>query len=689
MNSKKLSLITMDSHTNEVLYNQLKMLLGDSTTIERHTTNDAVQIYIDSPVALVSRASLKEQLASKFTFAATTRVIWAKRSISKQGIKTLLTLPMGTRGVLFVGGKGGSLDNIRLIEQLGISHLDLQPENPGQLDYDADMIITAGKTELLKGMRLPVVDIGIFRLDITTIVEVLSALDLLELKGAEVSARYAREIIDLSQEVACALQQVINFSNQLEVAINANHDGIIMTDENGKIMVSNRAAEQLFRLPKEKIAGLPFTERNGFPWNWRELHSADNSILRLNDIKLVVNANPVETPSGRSGTMLTFRDVTEIQRLEEMVRRERSVKGHVARFSFQDIVGQSEEVKAAIRIGQRIGQTDGTVLIYGESGTGKELFAQAIHNSSTRRHGPFVAVNFSAVAESLMESELFGYAEGAFTGARKGGKPGLFELAHGGSILLDEIGDSSPALQARLLRVLQEKQVMRVGGTKIIPVDVRVIAVTNKYLPDLIKSGTFREDLYYRLNVLPLNPPSLRERRDDIMVLLDHIFAERRRQLKLTPETSQVLTHYSWPGNIRELINLVEYLDCTTGPDEIIGVQHLPRHFLGMPGRTATEQPVTFEDLLEQLASTAPLSEYLLIMRQVNNNLAACGSAGRRSLSRLIQGMTEGRLRTRLRTLKVLNCVVLLSGRRGTRLTQRGIALLKALEQRATEEKFW
>jgi transcriptional regulator with PAS, ATPase and Fis domain len=209
---------------------------------------------------------------------------------------------------------------------------------------------------------------------------------------------------------------------------------------------------------------------------------------------------------------------------------------------------------------------DSNLLIYGETGTGKEVFAQSIHNQSKRKKGPFVSVNTASIAPSLLESELFGYVEGAFTGARKGGKLGLFELAHGGTIFLDEIGELSPDIQSRLLRVLQEKEIMRIGDDKIIPVDVRVICATNRDLSELVQKGGFRADLYYRINVLSLRLPPLRERGEDILELFKYfvqdLAAHEGKKITIEPDAMNLLMAYHWPGNIRELHNIAELLVC-------------------------------------------------------------------------------------------------------------------------------
>ena len=207
--------------------------------------------------------------------------------------------------------------------------------------------------------------------------------------------------------------------------------------------------------------------------------------------------------------------------MENIVRTNLMKRGHTSKYDFSNIIGKSKKITETKEIARKLARSNSTLLLIGESGTGKELFAHAIHKASNKQHGPFVAVNFAALPENLLESELFGYEEGAFTGARKGGHAGLFEQAHKGTIFLDEIGDASMKIQARLLRVLQEKEVLRIGGTKIIPIDVRIIAATNKNLEDLVSAGKFREDLFYRLKVLPIRIPPLRERKEDIPLLIE------------------------------------------------------------------------------------------------------------------------------------------------------------------------
>lgn len=259
-----------------------------------------------------------------------------------------------------------------------------------------------------------------------------------------------------------------------------------------------------------------------------------------------------------------------------------------ARYNFSDIVGQSEAIKQTIAIAENVANGVSTILIYGETGTGKELFAQSIHNASDRRDKPFVAINCGALPPSLIESNLFGYVEGAFTGAKKGGVPGAFEQANGGTIFLDEISEMDPNLQTKLLRVLQEREVVRIGGVKPIRIDVRVIASTNKDLTKLIEEGSFRSDLYYRLNVIQIKVPPLRERISDIPLLVNYFIRKYntllgKYVLEASQEALQILQEYNWPGNVRELQNCIENaLNMTQKDEKIIYPHHLPPYIQDM-----------------------------------------------------------------------------------------------------------
>ena len=276
------------------------------------------------------------------------------------------------------------------------------------------------------------------------------------------------------------------------------------------------------------------------------------------DINVLLTAKRIETSGTKHGTILNMKSFSEASNIASSILHKSEYK-----VEFSDIVGESKAICEVIDFSHKIAGSDSTVLIRGESGTGKELFARAIHNHSSRKDGPFVAINCGAIPETLLESELFGYEDGAFTGAKKGGKIGKCQLANGGTLFLDEVGDIPIFLQVKFLRMLQERTIEKVGGNKDIPIDIRVIAATNRNLETMIEDGEFRSDLYYRLNVIPIFIPPLRERSEDILVISRHFMEKYSKHLRkhvhdMTPQAAKILTDYPWPGNIRELENTIE-----------------------------------------------------------------------------------------------------------------------------------
>lgn len=354
-------------------------------------------------------------------------------------------------------------------------------------------------------------------------------------------------------------------AEELRTIINFAHEGIIATDKHGVITVFNPSAEKITGISRQSVIGRLVSEvipSTGLNRVVETRQPELSQIQTIGNVKILTNRIPIITKGEVTGAVATFQDIGAIQKAEEKIREGLYQKGFIAKTTFADIVGQSEIMAEVKKKAVLYAKSDSTILILGETGTGKELFAQAIHNESARCKRPFVAINCAALPANLLESELFGYEEGAFTGAKKGGKPGLFELAHGGTIFLDEIGEVPMAIQSRLLRVLQEHEVLRIGGERIIPVNIRVIAATNKDLWDMVKQGLFREDLYYRLCVLEIHLPPLRQRRVDIPLLITKFLQGYRKDLP--PEVIQkiaghpLLSEYQWPGNIRELHNFVE-----------------------------------------------------------------------------------------------------------------------------------
>ncbi|MDR1889661.1 MAG: sigma 54-interacting transcriptional regulator [Zoogloeaceae bacterium] len=355
----------------------------------------------------------------------------------------------------------------------------------------------------------------------------------------------------------------------LYTVLNTTDNGIMAVDAAGIVTMFNAVAERHTARDARDVIGRPASlvlPEFDLDQAIRSGESEPNALVRVRGETLVCNIDLVRVDTVVSGVVCTFQDANTIQAMEATVRRHIHASGHVATVHFQDIQGHGRAIRESVVTAREYARSDATVFLAGETGTGKELFAQSIHNHSARNRGPFVAVNCAALPGHLLESELFGYVAGAFTGASNKGKAGLFELAHGGTIFLDEVTEIEPGIQAKLLRVLQEKKVMRLGSDQVNPINVRVIASTNKDLKKLASSNDFRQDLYYRLNVLLLHLPPLRARKEDIPLLCAFFlknFPQAERLPIFTPDAFAVLKAYSWPGNIRELQNVMVRLAAT------------------------------------------------------------------------------------------------------------------------------
>lgn len=407
-----------------------------------------------------------------------------------------------------------------------------------------------------------------------------------EVVGAVAIFRDITEIMALAEEVT----NLKDLQSMLQAIIQSSDEAISVVDQYGNGLLINPAYTRLTGFSQEDIIGKPATvdisEGDSMHMQVLKTKKAVRGVpMKLGPKRkdVVVNVAPVVVDGEMIGSVGVIHDVSEFKRLtEELESARRIIRNLEAKYSFADIIGYSESMQQAIEQAKKAASTPATVLLRGESGTGKELFAHAIHNESERKYNQFIRVNCAAISESLLESELFGYEEGAFTGARRGGKRGLFEEASGGTIFLDEIGELSMSMQVMLLRVLQEREVVRVGGTKPINIDVRVIAATHVNLEAAIGAGRFREDLYYRLHVVPIHIPPLRQRLEDIKPIAMHLLRKAnleygRNVEELHEETLQMLLSYHWPGNVRELENVLGRAMIHMRINErIIMPEHLP-----------------------------------------------------------------------------------------------------------------
>jgi len=364
-------------------------------------------------------------------------------------------------------------------------------------------------------------------------------------------------------------QEEIEKNRWLGAIVNENDHGILTWDRQGNVVLLNHQAEKILHLGSLQVIGHKVEDlRSQIPLLNQALDSRDAySVVQTEGMEYLVSSQKLMLDDKTLGGIIQITDVRNIETMELHARRSKSENGFIATTHFVDIQGHTPGIEHAKQLAKKYANSNASVLITGESGSGKELFAQSIHNYSQRWTEPFVAVNCSSLTDSLLESELFGYEEGAFTGAKKKGNPGLFELAHGGTLFMDEVGEMPLYMQTKLLRVLQERTVRRIGGNRSISLDIKFVFATNRNLAKEVKQGHFRADLYYRINVLPLHIPPLRERKEDIPLIAQSMCKEILQTMvlgeggySLQAENLMLLMDYEWPGNVRELRNFVEWM---------------------------------------------------------------------------------------------------------------------------------
>jgi sigma-54 dependent transcriptional regulator, acetoin dehydrogenase operon transcriptional activator AcoR len=689
IDNKKIILITVTEVTSIELKKQLHHFLGDKVQIDSYYIGNMPE-NLESDLIVLSSRFIFHQVNQCVKDKG--KILVSRRGIDYNSISLLVDRKPGSNALVVMDLYEDALGFCDVLREIGFSDIHFFPwvsgmEVPKQIDF----AVTTSKRHFIPEHISDVINVGIRRIDFTTMIEILYRLELLDEKASLFSSRFANTLVNLYKNLFLVAEETTKVKEYMESILQLNHDGVIVTDQDGHVILFNRTAELItgFRagdLVRESyFAHLPQLKLMESIKQNRRLEE----MIPFGHSQVVVSCSPVYIKERAIGAVAVLKDISEIQRLEKVIQKQLKKSGHIAKYSFADIHGKSEEIQTTITIAQKLAMVDSSILITGESGVGKELFAQAIHNLSSRKNGPFVAANFSAFADTLIESELFGYEDGAFTGAKRGGKPGLFELAHGGTIFLDEIGDASPNIQSRLLRVLQEKEIMRVGDTKMRQVDVRIIAATNKDLVERIKKGLFREDLYYRLASLPLIIPPLRERKNDIGFLLDQFISSvnktRKVPFQLELEARNALIEHSWHGNIRELKNTIEYLNAIVTSDCML-LEDLP----GTLGVDKRKTPVPAEEshvdeVIAALMMKDRWMEYYLCLYEMKRSYHLGKGIGRRRLAGLLSGssypLTEQEVRSRLTELERLGCVTIQAGAAGTKLTPFGVELWKKWEE--------
>jgi transcriptional regulator with PAS, ATPase and Fis domain len=663
---KKILLLTKSEEAFQLIQKQLEDLFPHSVLIVKYASEVDFEEF-DLLIATYPYKGLKVFPSEK--------TIIVKRTIHVSFIEKLLQLPRATTCYVASNTYEASIESIEMLQNFGIQlNMLPYPRSESELNTEISTVITHHLHLIPSNKFSKVIEIGIRPLDFTTIVDIAVRLQLNIHTHSVFKATNMDEIVRLNLSLSESNRLLKNVYQQVEAIINTSQDGIITLNSQNTIIQVNKALLGVLTGHNTKsIIGRSFSDV--FP-SFELFPNRDDYLYTLNEVQFVVQQLPITLNDGEIGTLIVFREINKLQQTEQEVRRKIHAHGFVSKYQFSQIIGDSQILQETIDKARRLGASEQPILILGENGTGKELFAHSLHHISKRKNYPFVPINFAGLPESLAESELFGYEDGAFTGAKKGGKPGFFELAHNGTIFLDEIGDAPPSIQAALLRVLQEKQILRVGGIQLIPVNVRIIAATNKDLVQLVEQGKFREDLFYRLNVLPLHIPSLRERREDIIPLLEYFFSKQLlKPIRLEDKVKNQLLAYSWPGNIRELENTVYYLSAIIKED-VIHVADLPNKFL--------ETGHADESILNQLETEGSLSEFTTILTYLYSAKQNNWHTGRTAMEAYFKKekvipLSSQQIKSRMSILKKYNLIEIGSTRQGSWITQLGIRVLETI----------
>lgn len=563
--AKKIAIITWDAQTVRFYEKQIHTFFSGCAEIETYNVQDGSASRIrKADLYLVSTCAYGEYEDVYHYLPLGGEIVIIQVTITRESLHRLLAVKRGSRALLVNISQRMVTETMAFFNQIGVNNIEFEPYYPGApIPADVRLAVTPGEGRYVPAGVTDILDIGPRILSVGTIIEVALKLRCDSVLEQEAFRDYTGVVVDNNYSFQCLFHRSAQLESLFEILQETLDVGIIGVDAEGVVFAFNKKAAYVTGLDREDVIGRRAEEvLPGIPFAvcFESRCEIPPRLVKMHNTHINLTVSPVVRRSNLIGAFATVQKFTDEEYKQHTLRVQLLNKGHTTKYGFADIIGQSPAIRRACELAAKMAASSASVLITGESGTGKELFAHAIHAASSRRDYPFVAINCASIPDSLLESELFGYEEGAFTGAKRGGKPGYFEFAHRGTLFLDEIEGMSQLLQLKLLRVIQEKEVLRVGGNKVISVDVRIIAATNENLRGMVRDGTFRKDLYYRLGVLPVELPPLRQRGNDVLLLFEHLKKQIGATFSLSASAREVLLGHNWEGNVRELRNCVEYL---------------------------------------------------------------------------------------------------------------------------------
>lgn len=675
---KRLGIVTSSSDVGDEYKRQLLKIFNYGIEIVTYSFDMNTRENIGNIDALLISTYSQYEVLKKY-IESDVEVVISRLTLSKKGYDLLKNSGFEKKAALVNLNFEMCIETIATLYQLGFDDYELIPVYPNmETKLKLNHAITTGENSHVPKSIEHVLDLGHRVIDKNTIVDLAIALNMEDVLTEKRVLDYFNRLVSYNKGYDYFISQSKVSKNQFNTLLSIMDKGVICFDNLGVIESYNEPAKTLIGLPID-LMNLQMSEV--IPEDILQDYLATkeqvlNKLITINGKNVTLSIFPIgdinteEAVSDVNGSYAILENFEIQEETQNKLRLQLSNKGHVAKYTVEDIIGESDAVKQVRTLVARMGNSSSAVLITGESGTGKELIAQAIHNASPICDKQFVAINCAALSANLLESELFGYEAGAFTGASKNGKPGIFELAHNGTLFLDEIGEMPLELQVRLLRVIQEQEVMRVGGHKIIKVNVRLVAATNRDLYKEVKEGHFRKDLFYRLNVLPINVPPLRERGEDIPLLMSYFKGAGGFKYDISDEVMTYLNRYNWEGNIRELRNYVEYFDNLGTPR--ITMDQLP-YYMQQEIGTADDEPIPVYKGLNDKES--------YVLQQFYHAFKNKRKMGRRSLSERAYAdgifLSEYDIRSILTVLKDMDYIQVGLGRGGSTISKRGLKVIE------------
>ncbi|WP_131038260.1 sigma-54 interaction domain-containing protein [Clostridioides difficile] len=606
----------------DFLENNLKLVFGDSININRYFINEINDNdIINDDVILVMSVERLDKIINNILDKK--KVIVVRRTFREDKIYNLLSLPQGTNALIVNDSDETTLETISLFYKIGVTNIRPIPYMNDNNYKNIKIAITPGVPEKVPSFISDIFDLGHRYIDISTFIEIIN---LLQIDSKEIQSnlvKYSEEIISLDTGIKDKYKELFLKIEELDTILNLSKDGILFTSKDGEINTYNNKVKDILDISEDiygKYIEDIFVDSLKVLLNEKEIL---DKVVIFNRKYINVNKKNIYNRDEKMGTYYSLQEITYIKKLEQNLTKKLREKGQIAKYTFKDIKTTSPKMLECIDLAKKISKSDLSILIRGESGTGKELIAQSIHNNSNRKNQPFIAVNCAAVPENLLESQLFGYDKGTFTGGLKDGKQGLFELANNGTI------------------------------------DVRIISATNKNLEQMIDNSQFREDLYYRLNTIPINIPPLRERKEDILIIMEDLI---NKKLVITPEAKKLIQNYKWKGNIRELQNVTSYLNIMC--EDIVLEKDLPPNLRSSVNKNPSlKLKYNKNDILNILE--------ILVLNKESDVGIGRGLILKTLLDKNLQ-ITEGKIKKIFEYLKKEELIICGSGRYGSKITQKG-----------------